>query len=100
MQDAFMQEDHMRRPLSRQTRVHGKTDGQFSECLMLFVGTGARGHSQMTSAERGREGITQILTQKGRLRDFSTIDWSKMLKRGGVKNPKNLADVICERPLF
>ena len=35
-----------------------------------------------------------------RLRDFSTIDWSKMLKgEGGFKNPENLADVICERPL-
>ena len=31
---------------------------------------------------------------------FSTIDWSKMLTRGeGVKNPENLADIICERPL-
>ena len=38
--------------------------------------------------------------QLGRLHDFSTINWSKMLTRGrGVKNPKNLADVICERPL-
>ena len=58
------------------------------------------GHSQMTSAERGREGGTQILTQYGRLRDFRIIDWPKMLTRGeGVNNPKYLADIICERPL-
>ena len=37
----------------------------------------------MTSEERGREGVAQILTQYGRLRDFSTMDWSKMLTRGG-----------------
>ena len=33
MQDAFMQEDHMRRLLLRQARVHGKKDGQFLSAL-------------------------------------------------------------------
>ena len=47
----------------------------------------------------GGRGLPKFWRSKGRLRDFSTIDWPKMLKRGGVKNPKNLADVISEWPL-
>ena len=34
--------------------------GVAAACRVRFFG---RGHSQMTSAERGREGVTQILTQ-------------------------------------
>ena len=56
-----------------------------------------RGHAQMTSAERGREGGTQILTVGG---GGCVISIVKILTRGeGVKNPENLADVICEWPL-
>ena len=51
----------------------------------------------MTSAERGREGGTQILTEEG---GGCVISIVKILTRGeGVKNPENLADVICEWPL-
>ena len=86
-----------------------------------------RSRSQMTSAERGRERVAQILMYRSRvsvaagnnrrlaaisagnrssrsvvesLRDFNTVDWSKMLTRGvgeGVKNPENLADINFER---
>ena len=52
----------------------------------------------MTSAERGREGGTQILTVGG---GGCVISIVTILTRGeGVKNPENLADVICERPLY
>ena len=66
-------------------------DLQFSE---IPVG----GHAQMTSAERGREGGTQILTVGG---GGCVISIVIILTRGGegVKNPENLADVICEWPL-
>ena len=49
----------------------------------------------MTSAERGREGGTQILTVGG---GGCVISIVTILTRGGggVKNPENLADVICE----
>ena len=51
----------------------------------------------MTSAERGREGGTQILTVGG---GGCVISIVTILTRGeGVKNPENLADVICEWPL-
>ena len=52
----------------------------------------------MTSAERGREGGTQILTVGG---GGCVISIVKILTRGGegVKNTENLADVICEWPL-
>ena len=30
---------------------------------LVYTACTARGHSQMTSAERGREGVAQILTQ-------------------------------------
>ena len=51
-------------------------------------------------SRKGEGGISQNLIHKGRLRDSSTKDWSKMLTRGeGVKNPKNSADVVSEQPL-
>ena len=63
-----------------------------------FKSNPVRGHAQMTSAERGREGGTQILTVGG---GGCVISIVKILTRGGegVKNPENLADVICERLL-
>ena len=41
------------------------------------------GISDVGRQQRGGSGVTQILTQSARLRDFSTIDWTKMLTRGG-----------------
>ena len=51
----------------------------------------------MTSVERGRGESTQIL----RLREFSKRlpRLAQNTDKGRVKNYKNLADVICERPI-
>ena len=51
----------------------------------------------MTSAERGREGGTQILTEGGGGWVISIL--SILTGGGGVKNPENLTDVICTWPL-
>ena len=49
-----------------------------------------RGHSQMMSVVRG---VGLILTKEGRLHEFGTA------KGGGVKNTKNLADIIVRGSL-
>ena len=47
------------------------------------------------------EGGTPKADVVGRLREFSTMNWSNMQTRGeGVKNPENFADVICTCPLM
>ena len=56
-----------------------------------------RGHSQMTSAVRGREGGGRFLTIGG---GGCVISILRILTRGeGVQNLENLADVIYEWPL-
>ena len=57
-----------------------------------------RGHSQMTSAVRGREGGGRFLTIGG---GGCVISILRILTRGeGVQNLENLADVIYEWPLI
>ena len=60
-----------------------------------------RGHSQMTSAERGREGGYPNSDAVREVVWFYYYRLAQNADKGGegVKNLKILADVICERPL-
>ena len=75
-------------------RLSGQSCLKLYLCIwLLLLSIYIRGHSQMTSGKRGREGLAKFWRKEGRLRGFGTD------KGGGVQNPENLVDVICEWPL-